>query len=48
MSCNAPGISFYISQAEVIKLLNPNMYREIVLIDGDMVFDYSKTITKNI
>ncbi len=48
MSCNAPGISFYISQAEVIKLLNPKMYREIVLIDGDMAFDYSKTITKNI
>ena len=46
MSCNAPGISFYISQAEVIKLFNPNMYREIVLIDGDMNFDYSKTITK--
>ena len=47
MSCNAPGISFYISQAEVIKLLNPNMYRDIVLIDGDMDFVYSKTITKD-
>ena len=47
MSCNAPGISFYISQAEVIKLLNPNMYRDIVLIDGDMDFAYSKTITKD-
>ena len=46
MSCNVPGISHYISQAEVIKLLNPNMYRDIVLIDGDMDFDYSKTITK--
>ena len=46
MSCNAPGISFYISQAEVIKLLNPNMYREIVLIDGDLDFEYSKIITK--
>jgi hypothetical protein len=47
MSCNAPGISFYISQAEVIKLLNPNMYRDIVLIDGDADFAYSKTITKD-
>ena len=47
MSCNAPGISFYISQTEVIKLLNPNMYRDIVLIDGDIDFDYSKTITKD-
>ena len=46
LSCNAPGISFYISQAEVIKVLNPNMYRDIVLIDGDAGFDYSKTITK--
>jgi len=46
MSCIVPGISFYISQAEVIKLLNPNMYRDIILIDGDMDFDYSKTITK--
>ena len=46
MSCNAPGISFYISQAEVIKILNPNMYRNIVLIDGDMDFVYSKSITK--
>ena len=46
MCCDAPGISFYISQSEVIKLLNPNMYRNIVLIDGDIDFDYSKTITK--
>ena len=46
LSCNAPGISFYISQTEVIKLFNPNMYRDIILIDGDMDFDYSKTITK--
>lgn len=47
LSCNAPGISFYISQAEVIKLLNPNMYRDIVLIDGDMDFAYTKTVTKD-
>ena len=46
MCCNAPGISFYISQAEVIKLLNPNMYRNIVLIDGDTDFVCSKSITK--
>ena len=47
MCCDAPGINFYISQSEVIKLLNPNMYRNIVLIDGDIDFDYSKTITKD-
>ena len=48
MCCDAPGISFYISQAEVIKILNPNMYREVVLIDGDIDFAYSKTITKDV
>ena len=48
MCCDAPGISFYISQTEVIKLLNPNMYRDVVLIDGDIDFAYSKTITKDI
>lgn len=47
MCCNAPGISFYISQAEVIKLFNPNMYRDIILIDGDMDFFYSKNITRD-
>ena len=48
MWCDAPGISFYISQTEVIKILNPNMYREVVLIDGDIDFAYSKTITKDV
>ena len=48
MCCDAPGISFYISQAEVIKILNPNMYRDVVLIDGDIDFAYSKTITKDV
>ena len=48
MCCDAPGISFYISQAEVIKLLNPNMYRDVVLIDGDIDFAYSKAITKDV
>ena len=31
----------------IMELLNPNMYREIVLIDGDMDFVYSKTITND-
>ena len=48
MSCNAPGISFYISQSEVIKLFIPNMYRDIVLIDGDMDFVYSKNNYKRL
>jgi len=48
MCCDAPGISFCISQAEVIKILNPNMYRDVVLIDGDIDFAYSKTITKDV
>ena len=37
----------HISQAEVIKLFNPNMYRDIILIDGCVEFDYSKIVTKN-
>ena len=28
------------------KISNTNMYRDILLIDGDIDFDYSKTITK--
>lgn len=46
LCCEAPGISFYISQAEVIKLFNPNMYRNIILIDGCIEFDYSKVVTQ--
>ena len=45
--CESPGINFYISQTEVVKLLNPNMYREIILIDGTAHFDYSSFITEN-
>ena len=48
MKCEAPGISFYISQTEVIKLFCPNIYRDVLLIDGDMDFVYSKAITKDI
>ena len=46
LCCQAPGIDFYISQTEVIKLLNPNMYRDVILIDGDILFDYTKSITE--
>lgn len=45
MRCEVPGINFYISQTEVIKLLNPNMYRDIILINGSTDFDYSKIIS---
>ena len=31
----------------ICSLVNPNMYRDIVLIDGDMDFAYSKTVTKD-
>lgn len=46
LCCESAGISFYISQSEVIKLLNPNMYREIILIDGMADFDYNQYITE--
>lgn len=45
MCCQAPGVYFYISQKEIIKLLNPNMYREIILIDGCVDFENVKVIT---
>lgn len=46
LCCHAPGIDFYISQEEVIKLFNPNMYRDMILIDGDIYFDSTKYITE--
>ena len=46
MCCHIPGGDFYISQTEVIKLFNPNMYRDIILIDGDISFDADKYITE--
>lgn len=48
LRCESPGINFYISQTEVIKLLNPNMYRDVVLINGTADFDCSRLITKTI
>lgn len=47
LCCEVDGINFYISQSEVVKLLNPNMYREIMLIDGTANFDYEHYITKS-
>ncbi|MBR6479391.1 MAG: hypothetical protein IKT04_02695 [Clostridia bacterium] len=43
--CEEPGIDVYISSLEVIKLLNPNMYKNIILVDGYVDFDYQKIIT---
>ena len=45
MCCHVPGIDFYISQTEVIKLLNLNMYRDVILIEGDIPFDSIKYVT---
>lgn len=46
LHCESAGIDFYISQSEVIKLFNPNMYREIILIDGTTDFDHIQYITE--
>ena len=45
MCCSVAGIDFYISQTVVIKLLNPNMYRDVILIDGDVAFENNKYLT---
>ena len=45
LCCHVPGIDFYISQTEVIKLLNLNMYRDVILIEGAIPFDSIKYVT---
>ena len=45
MHCHQPGIDFYISQIEMIKILSPSQYSNIILIDGVEDFEFSKHIT---
>lgn len=40
------GVKMYISQKEVIKLFNPNMYRELLLVDGIVDFSCDSYLTK--
>jgi hypothetical protein len=45
MHCQHLGIDFYISQTEMIKMLSPSQYSNIILIDGVEDFEFSKYIT---
>ena len=45
MYCQCPGIDFYISQKEMIKMLSPSQYSNIILVDGVEDFDFAKYIT---
>lgn len=46
LECSEPGVKMFISQSEAIKLLNPNMYRELLLVDGIVEFSCNSYLTK--
>lgn len=46
LECSDAGVKMYISQNEVIKLFNPNMYRELLLVDGIVDFSCDSYLTK--
>lgn len=46
LECSEPGVKMFISQSEAIKLLNPNMYRELLLVEGIVDFSCNSYLTK--
>ncbi|MBP3677577.1 MAG: hypothetical protein J6I97_04445, partial [Agathobacter sp.] len=38
-------VKMYISQREALKILNPNMYRELLLVDGIVDFSSNTYLT---
>lgn len=46
LECSEAGVKMYILQSEVIKLFNPNMYRELLLVDGIVDFSCDSYLTK--
>ena len=46
LECSEAGIKMYLSQSEALKLLNPNMYRELLLVDGIVHFSCNSYLTK--
>ena len=46
LECSEAGVKMFISQSEVIKLFNPNMYRELLLVDGIVDFSCDSYLTK--
>lgn len=46
LECSEAGVKMYISQSEVIKLFNPNLYRELLLMEGIVDFSCNCYLTK--
>lgn len=46
LECSEAGVKMYISQSEVIKLFNPNLYRELLLMEGIVDFSCNSYLTK--
>ena len=46
LECSEAGVKMYISQSEVIKLINPNLYRELLLMEGIVDFSCNSYLTK--
>ena len=46
LECSETGVKMYISQSEAIKLFNPNMYRDLLLVDGIVDFSCDSYLTK--
>ncbi len=46
LECSEAGVKMYISQSEAIKLFNPNMYRELLLVEGIVDFSCNSYLTK--
>lgn len=45
LECSQAGVKLYISSGEAFKLLNPNMYREVILLEGIIDFEQSVYLT---
>lgn len=45
LECSEAGIKMYLSQSEALKLFNPNMYRELLLVDGIVDFSCDSYLT---
>lgn len=46
LECSETGVKMYISQSEAIKLFDPNMYRDLLLVDGIVDFSCDSYLTK--
>ena len=46
LECSEAGVKMYISQSEVIKLFNPNLYRELLLMERIVDFSCNSYLTK--